>query len=137
MLVTSLALASVGTTLLLARFLVLSARERPAHKDRCCPRPLSVFWVMGLTGAAAAVGLVFPGPALTMLSNPSLVVNFWNDLWPAPSGALIAWAACRSSARWAWRHHFSIPPGGNAGAHGTARCTVVEPPQDMGYEVAD
>jgi formate hydrogenlyase subunit 3/multisubunit Na+/H+ antiporter MnhD subunit len=89
-----LPLAAVGTTLLMARFLLLVRRESRGEVHPA-GRPLLIWlpWLVLLAGVLAVVWIL-PyrydlGPGASALHPPA----FWMSLWPVIVGMLAAWLA--------------------------------------------
>jgi multicomponent Na+:H+ antiporter subunit D len=103
-----LSLAAVGTTLLLARVIVLALRDGRGETDE--PEAALLWpWLALVAGSALAVWIV-PGPR-TLAAATLEPAALWASLWPAAAGLLIA--------GWAWRRpgledlaeRLALPPG--------------------------
>jgi formate hydrogenlyase subunit 3/multisubunit Na+/H+ antiporter MnhD subunit len=88
-----LPLTAVGTTLLMARFLVLASRERPEDAGRRVARGVWVPWAVLLGGVAGVVwGL--PLRYELELKPPGLPYpdSIWMSIWPIVAGLLLSWS---------------------------------------------
>jgi formate hydrogenlyase subunit 3/multisubunit Na+/H+ antiporter MnhD subunit len=79
-----LSLAAVGTTLLMARFLVLMRRQEHGNPHRL----VRIAWLASVTASLAAAA---------MATMPGLS---WADLWPLLAGAALAAAFAAGGGRW-------------------------------------
>jgi formate hydrogenlyase subunit 3/multisubunit Na+/H+ antiporter MnhD subunit len=98
-----LPLAAVGTTLLMARFLVLLWEAEAGHAHR--PRGAAM-WVSWVTLLAAVAGAAWAWPGAGSAARDALLPSkLWILSWPVLTGALGAWLACgafgpRGRRRW-------------------------------------
>jgi formate hydrogenlyase subunit 3/multisubunit Na+/H+ antiporter MnhD subunit len=89
-----LPLAAVGTTLLMARFLWLMARNPATTK--AIPRVMWGAW-LALNVGVAAVLFVWPAAA-SSVSDSFKSENLWVATWPVIAGAIVAAVAARTGA---------------------------------------
>ena len=93
----TLSIAAVGTTLLMARFLVLVWPPKPSNVGPLAAG-IAIPWLVLLAGVAGAVWLLpwtgFQRAALQSLAPASL----WTTLWPPAVGIAIAWCVWRMPA---------------------------------------
>ncbi len=100
-----LALASVGTTLLMARFLAL---VWPQGAGKGQPSP--ALWLPWAVLVAAVAAGLFVWPAAGEASRASLApAKLWAAGWPVAAGALIAFAVWRRGRIWA--KYATLPEG--------------------------
>jgi formate hydrogenlyase subunit 3/multisubunit Na+/H+ antiporter MnhD subunit len=105
-----LAAATIGTTLLMARFLVLVLDSRDSQRDGARPMTAWAVW-LALLGAILLMPWALPVTGFRAVAAVPTAPAFWGSLWPIALGAVIAWGAWRArlasdvAARW------RVPPG--------------------------
>lgn len=102
-----LPISALGTTLLLARFLIVLREVEAVHHHKT--PGLYPPWLV-LIAASLAVFWLWPtarGFALASLKPETL----WAALWPLMLGVATAWVVWRSASRLAFLHRLRIPPG--------------------------
>jgi formate hydrogenlyase subunit 3/multisubunit Na+/H+ antiporter MnhD subunit len=91
-----LPLATVGTTLLMGRYLILLARIKPASDGRGC----AMGWPLGLL-ILIVMSFIWFRPETAAAGRESVEpVSLWKGLWPIGIGLLAGWAGRGRRCRW-------------------------------------
>jgi NADH:ubiquinone oxidoreductase subunit 5 (subunit L)/multisubunit Na+/H+ antiporter MnhA subunit len=105
-----LSIAAVGTTLLMARFLVLAWPQRPSN-DGSLAAAVLIPWLALVAGVVLSVWSLpwtgFQSAALESLASTYL----WATLWPPAVGLAIAWCVWRGPYLSGPVSRLRIPPG--------------------------
>jgi formate hydrogenlyase subunit 3/multisubunit Na+/H+ antiporter MnhD subunit len=108
-----LPLAALGSTMLMARFLLLVARDRPRDTEGASFAGLAVPWSVLLL-AVAGVMWVLPGWYELDIPIPryASAAGLWVMIWPIIAGAIVMWLSVGAIRRAGWRaDRIVISPG--------------------------
>ncbi|HYE35923.1 complex I subunit 5 family protein [Methylocaldum sp.] len=103
----ALALAAVGTMLLLARFLYLVRHEALLEAHGTRNRSLGYAWGLALLSVLTLTWVVFGDAARAFFEHALEPKVLWSELWPVGSGILLAYLF----GRWLHRSAPPIPAG--------------------------
>ncbi len=109
-LVTLLSLSGVGTTLLMARFLVLT-RPRPDAGDHPASPWMTSAWLTLLIALASVLWLLPWTELQGAIWSKTTLAPSWSGLWPLAVGVLLAGLALLASRAFAPQQRFAVPPG--------------------------
>jgi len=104
-----LPLAALGTTLLMARFLMLTWSHQDSHTGACRPASMWLAWCTLLV-AVAAFSWFWPG-ADRAAHSTILLPKLWGTFWPVAAGGLVAWMIWRKRSSPPHRRWPQIPAG--------------------------
>jgi formate hydrogenlyase subunit 3/multisubunit Na+/H+ antiporter MnhD subunit len=102
--------AAIGTTVLMARFLAVTAWQRQPSGNRL----KAGVWIPWMVSVGAAVSLVWllPWPVFREAGRAALAPQYiWMTLWPPVVGAALAWGVWRMTQRAASPVSVRVPTG--------------------------